>query len=277
VEVARLPWANQVSFRSEGVNPRLVGKSHIATFGVFLLASFASSGAASGAGVCDLRAGLRANTTCGIGQGLFATDEVNPSGTGTLDSFLRLQQSGSERGYNGDGQTINNIDYRGFFLDINQPGTTSEKQSFISLDQLAIYVSDTGALTPYGKTANSAPPGALTGATSIYDMDTAAPDNYVQLDYSLSTRGSGSNDMVFYVPDSLVSGGQYVYLYSQFGRIDNDHDKDKSKAALEEWYLNTASNPIPTPLTAVPEPATLALLGTGLAAAWRRRKMTSVT
>ena len=135
-------------------------------------------------------------------------------------------------------------------------------------------MSDIASLTSYVKTTNNDATGALTGATKIYDMD-ASSDNYVQLDYNLSSQGSGSSDMVFYLPYSLFGNNQYVYLYSQFGKIDNNNNKYKSNAGFEEWFVK--SDP---PTTAVPEPATLALLGTGwaatgLAAAWRRRKVSS--
>ena len=80
---------------------RAVGKHHIATLGVFLLASFASSGAATAATVCDLRAGLPANTLCSLGSGLFGTDD--PTFTGSIDPFVRIEQNGWEQGYNTSG------------------------------------------------------------------------------------------------------------------------------------------------------------------------------
>ena len=278
---------------------RSVGKHHIATLGVFLLASFASSGAATAATVCDLRTTLPAGTTCGIGSGLFATDEQDPTGTGFMDSFVRIQQNGWEEGYNTSGgplqynektdpnftrdlllsevttKTINGIVYREFFLDLNEPSITNQDKSFITLDQLEIYVSNTASLTSYVKETNNDATGALTGATKIYDMDTGS-DNYVQLDYNLSSQGSGSSDMVFYLPNSLFGSNQYVYLYSQFGRIDNNHSKYKSNAGFEEWFVKSATDPgVPNQFSSTPEPASLILLGSGLAAAWRRRQMSS--
>jgi len=136
-------------------------------------------------------------------------------------------------------------------------------------------VSNTASLTSYVKETNNDATGALTGATKIYDMDTGS-DNYVQLDYNLSSQGSGSTDMVFYLPNSLFGSNQYVYLYSQFGRIDNNHSKYKSNAGFEEWFVKSATDPgVPNQFSSTPEPASLILLGSGLAAAWRRRQMSS--
>src|SRR5215203_5988230 len=55
------------------------------------------STAASASEVCD----LRFNSTCtAINGGLFYTNEIQPSGTGVVDSFLRIQMKGTEQGYN---------------------------------------------------------------------------------------------------------------------------------------------------------------------------------
>ncbi|HXH23619.1 MAG TPA: PEP-CTERM sorting domain-containing protein [Vicinamibacterales bacterium] len=243
--------------------------------------------------VCDLRT---AGSSCSINGGLFFTDEQHPTGTGVINSFLRLQQKGWEQGYNTSARpiqtgmdsksdsnftrnlelaevgtkVIGGVTYREFFLDVNEPASTDGK-NWITLDQLEIFVSNTPDLNNYSPTnpnLNNDEDGSLAGAVKIYDMDTATQDAYVQLDYLLSGEGSGSSDMVFYLDSARFGDYKYVYLFSQFGDFKNKSYKYESQAGFEEWFTKLGP---PSDITVIPEPGTLLLLGTGLGFAARRR------
>jgi len=134
---------------------------------------------------------------------IFAQVNVAPTGTGVIDSFLRLQANPSEQGYNTDARsynasgqlanngsktqfdeksdpnfttvnslrlnnvptvTINGTTYREFWLDINEPAATGA--SLISLDQLEIYLSNSNVLDIYNGNVNggnTGTPSSLTG------------------------------------------------------------------------------------------------------------------
>jgi hypothetical protein len=62
----------------------------------------------------------------------------------------------------------------------------------------------------------------------------AGGDNWVLLDYRLNS-GSGSGDMLMYVPDALFAGAAYVYLYSRFG------EHFAGDAGFQEWAAGEGS------------------------------------
>ncbi len=231
--------------------------------------------------------------TTGAGGNIGAAyfEQVNPqsTGTGVIDPFVRIQKSnkdGLAYGFNTDfrplqgdlalvntsAQFTHSLKVNEFgivsnpvtgensirvLLDINQTGS----EPYLSLDELKIFTADAPNL------GNNA---SLFAENLVYDMGAA---NKIYLNYSLNA-GSGSGDMLAYLPVSLFSGlgDKYFYLYSKFGATGIDggisyYDND----GYEEWARIDGAPPVQP----VPEPATLLLLGGGLLgglAARRRRR-----
>ncbi len=171
-----------------------------------------------------------------INGAIFAQTPTQPTGSGVIHSFVRLQAQGAkqtvQQGYNTDNRPLQfdenksptftrslkldelpkvdagGVFYRVFLLDINQKSS----QPLLSLDELRLYVGGAPNLSGYDASAHT-----LGGLAPVYDLDAGGVDNWVKLDARL-THGSGSGDMLLYVPDSLFTGTDpYVSLYSKFG------------------------------------------------------------
>ena len=243
--------------------------------------------APASAGVCDLTTTGSTCSPVSFGGGAIYTTAI-PSGTFYIDPFLQITKAGSypiEKGYNTGGAyqyqqtgdttnlslsdvplvTIDGVQYREFLLSINEPGGSPQ----LSLDQLQIFLSPNANLVNY-----DAATGKLAGLTAVYDMDAGGTDNWVNLNYSVSAL-KGPVTAIVYVPNSLFtqsSDPQYVYLYSQFGGAIGG----AAGGGLEEWWVKTNSSGIKVTMT--PEPGSLILLGSGVAAlAARYRKRRRVT
>ena len=179
-------------------------------------------------------------------------DPETSTGTGVIEPFLRIQGKGIEEGYNTDTTiafetkegpwtrslslsdvplvTIDGVNYLAFLLDINQ---SMGSKSILSLDELKIFLETSGSMAGCSDDFS----------TPVYDL---GENNWIKLDAGLVGNGSGSGDMLAFIPDSLFNGsGNDVYFYSKFGV------NESSNGGFEEWAVQIA------------ESATLLLLGLG--------------
>jgi hypothetical protein len=236
----------------------------------------------------------------GGGQGsltandIYSTNDLQAAGSGVIHSFVRINPGGGqqyEQGYNTDARpvqydentsptftrsllltevpivSIGGTQYREFLLDINQ----TNSDPILTLDRVVIYLRSAGDLlgglaVDDSHLATGA--NAFNSGTKVYDSDPSS-NNKVQLDYSLQA-GSGVADMFLYVKNSLFSGGDFVYLYSEFGwagtgdnpQCNNDpNNLDSCRADANDGYEEWA---VRTPTPTVPEPTSLVLVGLGL-------------
>jgi hypothetical protein len=218
--------------------------------------------------VVDLTTAMSSGTIGGV---IFRTIDLAPTGTGVINSFVRIQHNGTEQGYNTSGRpvafneltdpnftrnltlgevpvvAVGGTDYYSFNLDINEPNGGG--QNLLSLDEVQIYTSSVGSQT----TSNVSSLGTLR-----YDLD-VSKDSWVKLDYDLGS-GSGRGDMEMLVPVSFFGGSSpntFVYLFSRFG------DNFSSGDGFEEWSVVI---PLPPALYGA-----LGILGVVVTAQQRRR------
>jgi hypothetical protein len=227
---------------------------------------FGALGAAAGAAELDLSAQGSAGS---INMAYFAQDNRGPAGTGYIDSFLRIQASGEEQGYNSNYRpfqfdeknpmnythailladvptiTIDGHLYREFFLDVNERNNNGF--ALISLDQLVISSGSTDTLHDFQPFPGDKQYHAGGTSTMLYDLD-AGMDNWIKLNADLQ-QGSGHFDMIAVIPEYYFANatGPWLYLYSQFGT------HYSSDAGFEEWTYGpgvTPPGPGPVPLPA---------------------------
>jgi hypothetical protein len=229
--------------------------------------------------IIDLTATGNSSSQIAALGGSFTVEQVGPqpTGTGFIDSFLRVQAKGSEQGYNTDNGTplddkggnftrslllseipivdVGGTLYRQFLLDINQNVDT-----LLSLNQIQLFQSnsDPTAFTLTGATSTNPPQmDAFTlAATEVFRMNNSSNSTNpfeIELNAKLNS-GSGSGDMFLFVPDADFNRSlSNVILYSQFGK---PNGADESNGGFEEWAVVKGAP--------VPEPGSLILLGTGL-------------
>ena len=212
---------------------------------------------------------------------LFETNSDHPTGTGVYDPFLTIQNKDWEQGYNSSTgnfdtkrepqwnheirfsdlqvTTINNIQYIGLSVDINENG----KNPLISLDGLKIFTSST--LQSSTSTNGS---GFFNGSlgTLRYDLGNN------QVLYNDQNTGSGGGDINIFVPLSFFAGtnaNDYVYVYQRWGNT------DPSDGGFEETSLIRGLTPVPEMSALFPIVGLLVAVGS--THVLRRRRMAQVS
>jgi hypothetical protein len=214
---------------------------------------------------------------CDFAGALWTTTDSQSTGTGVIDSFVRIggpedtvngmntdarpltQDENSSPTFTHDLQGVNvpvvtiaGNTYYEFLLDINHTG----EDPFLALGGLQLCYSPNGdqqiSATNLGCVDGTAP---ITNTNTLfYNLDGGA-DNKVLLDYS-DNSGSGSGDLFVYIPTiGAINDSTFIYLWSLFGIV-----PDQNNDGFEEWAVRTTE-----PISPVPEPASLLLLGAGLA------------
>jgi hypothetical protein len=230
------------------------------------------------------------------GQAAYYT--AQSTGTGVFDPFLTYQASPTEAGYNGDPNdnlmsnvstggsktqrvlisdlansqiTLAGINYYFISADLNE--NNSRPGSFISIDQLQLFVRS----TPYvaaGATDALRLSGLQSSSTLVWDLDkdgtTTAHDREIYLD-TLSSAGSGRADGFMLIPKAMLDpypSSYYFYLFAQHGL--STFPNMTTDSGFEEWDLinQTIGGFTFDPPPPTPEASTVAALGLlGVAAA----------
>ena len=269
---------------SEGVAIKRKRNISLAAASVCLLVAAPGAFALTNASVYDLRT---IGATATVNGAIFTQDISQPTGTGYIDPFLRLQDSPIEEAFNTDyrsnGQapldaksdpnythslqlrdlatvTKNNVDYYCFSLDLDEPNAGPFR--YLSLDELRFYVAGSGNIATLADLTSQ--------GTLKWDLDQGG-NNTIYLDGALSP-GNGADDMRLYIPTSTFAGvdpSRYLYLYSKFGATAGmQADNFDANASFEEWSALRTNPPVAA------EPGVLGLFGAGLLGmlATRRRK-----
>lgn len=187
--------------------------------------------------------------------------DAQPTGTGHIQSFVRVQGAasggGTQQGFNTDARplqfqenkspqftrsltlgevpvvTVNGVRYREFLLDVNQKSSAP----LISLDEVRVYLGGAGNLTGYDALTKT-----LAGQTAAFDLD-AGGDVSVLLNARLNS-GSGAGDMKLLIPDAYFAGqgaSSYVYLFSKMGGVAGA----TANGGFEEWAVRDVPSDAP--------------------------------
>jgi protocatechuate 3,4-dioxygenase beta subunit len=211
-----------------------------------------------------------------VNGAIFKHIESGSTGTGNIDSFVRVQHTGSEQGYNTDSRAsdpvqtdvntsptftrslrlsdiprvvVGGLIYRELLLDVN------ESSELVSLDRLKVFTASSGSLSGFITDSSSPDYEFGTRATKIWDLDNGS-DRWIKLDLSTDS-GSGQGNVVFYVAETAFGAtaenpNPYIYLYSQFGAqgviaSGDDAGDWGTDDGFEEWAVGQSAIPVVTP------------------------------
>lgn len=275
------------------MNPPFVSLPSLASASALaLMLGLAASTAQAALLAVDLTTNNSGTISDGANTATFVFDKQQPSGTGVLDPFLRVQENGTEQGYNStqanqgaypfeekfgawthdvlfSSLQIVNGTYN-FVLDIGEPVATNDnqgQQSLLSLDGLKLYVSATPGQNSSSVDGNGDANGIL--GVLLWDMDALA-DNYILLDANRNGNpGNGVSDMLMQVPTSVFANVDgtatpYFILWSRFGLQNASILGSESFGTFEEWAHLGVGDDGGTPPLGIPEPGVLLLMGAGL-------------
>ncbi len=221
----------------------------------------------------------------------FTFDKLQTAGTGVLAPFLRIQQNGTEQGYNTTQASAGDLPFQEkfgswthdllfssltndgsnfkFVLDIGEP--VSGTGSLLSLDGLKLFSTKTPGQN--SNTVDGSGNASGISGTLLWNMDALA-DNYVLLNANRDGNpGNGVSDMLMSVPTSVFAGlgsTDYIILWSRFGLQDGATAGSGSFGTFEEWSPVKASATPCDPAveqcgpSQVPEPTSLLLMSAGL-------------
>ncbi|MBR0659909.1 hypothetical protein, partial [Neoroseomonas oryzicola] len=198
-------------------------------------------GASTAAVFTDAVIDLTTDGSSGTANGAYFVQSgaVSSAGTGLIEAFVRLQNGGTEDGFNTDdrpiedsnGNTLSDINtspsftkslelsavpivdpdaiagtgkFFEFRLDINQLSNSP----LLSLDRLQLYLGNSATLNNFNTDPLHAGDAFGSAAQLVYNLDAGA-NNTIYLNYNLEP-GSGKSDMYFYVPVELVYGADGV-------------------------------------------------------------------